>query len=82
MGIVRVFDPIALKRAQIVGIPQFATEFLEQLPIPLLTLASQFLLQETLEVDQNPVRVEQGIVDIDQKDDVTVCREVTHEKYV
>ena len=82
MGIVRVFDPIALKRAQIVGIPQFITEFLEQLPIPLLTLAPQFLLQVAPEVDQNPVRVEQGVVDIDQKDDVMLGREVTHEKYV
>ena len=70
MGIARVFDPVALQRAQIVGIAQLGSQLFEYGPIALLPLMADLQLQVTFQIRRHPIVVEQGVIDIKQKDDV------------
>ncbi|NNG47860.1 MAG: hypothetical protein HKM86_12225 [Deltaproteobacteria bacterium] len=67
MGVSRVFDPVALEGAQVVGVAQLHAELLEDCPVPLLALVADLLCEVTLEIAGYPVIVQQRIVHIEKK---------------
>jgi hypothetical protein len=69
-GITGVFDAVALERAEIVGVAELGAELFEDFPVALLTLRADLLFQMVLEVVRNAVIVEQGVVDVEEEDEV------------
>src|SRR5262245_8677606 len=67
MNILRVLDPIALQRAEIITVAQFAKQLLEDGPIPLAASNSELTIEVAFDVVLNAVVVEQRIVHVDQK---------------
>ena len=69
MRIAWVFSPIALQRAEIVGIAELLADILEMRPVELAGLA-EIARQLGSEVVGDAIVVEQRVVDIQKKDDV------------
>ena len=69
--IVRLFEPQALERAEIVGVANRAPLLLEDLPVARARAIAMRGLQPFSKVVLNPVVVEERIVDVEQKDRVS-----------
>jgi hypothetical protein len=67
--IMRIFTSVALERAQVVGIAEFSAKLLEEDPVFLSAIRANFAFEMTLEIDNDPIVVEQRIVDIKQEND-------------
>ena len=70
MHVLRVFDTVPLQCTEIVSIPQFDKQVLENCPVPIATGGTVLALEVGLDVSLDVVVVEQRIVDIDQEDDL------------
>ena len=70
MHVLRVFDTVPLQRAEIVSIPQFLEQLLENCPVPITRGGTLLALKIGLDVGLDAVVVEKRIVDIDQEDDL------------
>ena len=64
-----MLHPIALQRAQVVGVAQLAPQLFENRPVPLLPLASDLALEVAPEIGRDVIVVDQRVVDVDQEDD-------------
>ena len=62
-----VLDPVALQRAEIVGVAELGPERFEDRPVALLTLDADLLRQVSLEIRGNAIVVEQRVVDVNQE---------------
>ena len=71
--IVRVFEPQALQRAEIVHIAQFVPQLVHDLPITRANTIAMRGSQPFPEVIPKSVVVEERIVDVEQKDGVSGC---------
>ena len=60
--------PVLLERAEVVGVPEFVAQLLEDGPVPLLRIVPDRLVQVAPQVGDDSVVVEQGVVDIEQED--------------
>ena len=65
----RVLDPVALQRAEVIAVAQLRKQLLEDRPVPLPAGDSELTVEVLLKVVLDAVVVEQGVVHIDQKDD-------------
>src|SRR5262249_43531817 len=70
VGIARGLDAVALKDAQVVGVAKLGAERLEDPPVALGALLAALALELALEIGGDAVVVEQGVVDVDEEDDV------------
>src|ERR1700758_2501690 len=70
MHVLRVFDTVSLQSTEIVPIPQFSEQVLENCPVPIATGGTVPALEVGLDVGLDVVVVEKRIVDIDQEDDL------------
>jgi hypothetical protein len=62
-----VLHPVALECPEVVGVAQLGTERLEDRPVPLLTIRSDFVGEVALEIGRDSVVVEQRVVDVEQE---------------
>ena len=63
-------EPIALECAKIIGVPKLASQLLEDLPVSVVSGRTIFLLEVLPQMVLHTIIVEQGIVDIEQEDDL------------
>lgn len=68
MGIARIFETISLERAKIIRITQLAPQLLKKCPVALLALPPDLTLQMPHQIGHNMVIIEQGVINIKQKD--------------
>jgi hypothetical protein len=68
-GIARVFQTIALESAKIIRIAQLSADLLKEVPVMLLALRANLLLQMALEIGGDMVIIEQRIVDVKEEND-------------
>jgi hypothetical protein len=68
----RILHPIALQRAEVVGIAELRPEPLEDRPVALLALRPDLAGEEALQVGGDAVVVEERVVDVDQEYDRTL----------
>ena len=68
MHVLRVFDTVPLQCTEIVSIPQFDKQVVENCPVPVATGGTVLALEVGLDVSLDVVVVEKRIVDVDQKD--------------
>jgi hypothetical protein len=67
---VQVFDAIALQRAEIIGIAEFAAEILEQRPIAVMRIAAVLAPEIIGEIAGDAIVVDEGVVDVEQEGNV------------
>src|SRR5947209_4240814 len=65
-----VLHPAALQCAKVIGIAKFAAQLLKDLPIPLLQLMPDLLLQVAAEIICDPIIVQQRVVHVEEKDEI------------
>ena len=65
-----MLDAVPLQRAEIVGVPEFAPQLLEDLPVAPVALGSERLDQVTAQIVDDRVVVEQRVVDVEEKDGI------------
>ena len=65
-----MLHPIALQRAQVVGVPELTPQFFEHGPVSLLPLAADRALEVALEIRGDVIVVDQRVVHVDQEDDL------------
>src|SRR5215472_11753617 len=65
--IARILDAVALEGAEIIRVAEFLAELLEQHPVALLPLSAKGPSQVFAQVGGDTVVVEQGVVDVEQK---------------
>jgi hypothetical protein len=65
-----VFDTVPLQCTEIVSIPQFDKQVVENYPVPVATGGTVLALEVDLDVSLDVVVVEKCIVDVDQKDNL------------
>src|SRR5262252_3749284 len=70
MHVLRVFDTVSLQSTEIVPIPQFSEEVLENCPVPIATGGTVPALEVGLDVSLDVVVVEKCVIDIDQEHDL------------
>jgi hypothetical protein len=70
MHVLRVFDTVPLQCTEIVSIPQFDKQVVENCPVPVATGGTVLALEVGLDVSLDVVVVEKRIVDVDQKDNL------------
>jgi hypothetical protein len=68
LWISRVFDPVSLQSAEIVGIAKLIPQLLKDRPVALLPLLADFFLEMPLEIGSYTIIVEQRVVDIKKRD--------------
>jgi len=61
---------VALERAEIICVAEFGADFFKKIPVVLLALRANLLLQMMLEVGSDTVVIEERIVHVEQKDDI------------
>ena len=76
VGIARVLDPVALQRAQVVGVAELGAQRLEDRPVALLQHGPDRAREVTLEIGGDPIVVEQRVVDVEQEHDPISIRHV------
>src|SRR5512146_999486 len=69
MGITRMCDAIALECTKVIGIAQLRSQLLEDGPIELFTLVTDFLLEMLFQISRDPIIVQECVVDIEQEND-------------
>jgi hypothetical protein len=69
VGLVGVFDAVALQCSQVVPVAQFGHQLFQDRPVALPGRGPVLALQVSLNVVLNTVVFEQGIIHIDQEDD-------------
>ena len=67
--IARVLDPVLLQRSEVVGVTKCGAQLFEDRPVTLLALMPHFALKMLHQICHNPVIIEQGIVDVEEKND-------------
>ena len=70
MRIARTLDAVPLQRAQIIGIPEFAPQLFEDLPVTTLALLAECGDQMTAKILDDRVVVQQCVVDVQEEDSV------------
>ena len=65
--VVQLLQPVALERAEIVGIAEFAAQLLENLPVPVARGRPMLDAQMNVEVGLHAIVVEQRVVDVEQE---------------
>src|SRR5215472_5719621 len=73
-GVAGILNSILLQSAQIVGVAELRPQLLEDVPIALLPLWSDLLLQVPLKVGGDAVVVEERVVHVEQEDQAVVGR--------
>ncbi len=66
MRIVRIFQAIALQRAQIVGVTELVPDRFERSPIMLGLFGAHFHFEMTPQVGRHPVVIEQRVIDVEK----------------
>ena len=64
----RVREPEALERAEVVRVAELLAQPLELVPVPLLPLGAEVLRQVRAQVGGDGVVVEQRVVDVEEED--------------
>src|SRR5215472_10547519 len=67
MDVPRVFDPVALQRAEIVAIAQFVEQLLEDCPISVAAGSPELALEVAPQIGLDVVVVDQCVVDVDEE---------------
>ena len=67
--ITRVLDAVSLQGAEVIGIAEFHAQPFKDSPVTALSLGPECLCEMPLQVGDDPIVVEQGVVDIQQEDD-------------
>ncbi len=70
LGDIQVFESVLLQRAQIIHIPQAAADLFQDLGVPVAAGRSVFCGDVVHQIADEPVVVEQRVVDIDQEHNV------------
>src|ERR1700739_1390517 len=70
MHVLRVFDTVSLQCTEIVSIPQFDKQVVENCPVPVAAGGTVLALGMGLDVSLDVVVVEKRIIDVDQKDNL------------
>ena len=66
LRVARVFDAVALERAEVVGVPLLAEQLFENLPVAPLAFGAEHLDELAAEIRDDRVVVEQRVVDVDR----------------
>src|SRR5262249_20770012 len=66
--VVRVGEPEALERSEVVGIAELGAQALELVPVALLPLGAELSGEVIAQVGRDPVVVEQRVVDVEEED--------------
>src|SRR5207253_322771 len=69
MGIPRVLDPVALQRAQVVGVAELGAEVLEDGPVACFGLGTDLAPEIAPQVRGDAVVVDERVVDVEEEDD-------------
>src|SRR6267154_3921066 len=77
-GVPRIFYAIALQRSQIVRIPEFGAQLLEDFPVALRTGRAYFAGEVLLEIVGDLVVIEERIVYVKKEDDFRIDRHRVH----
>src|SRR6516164_11052951 len=67
----RMFVPISLQSAEVIRIPQFAPQFLENAPISLRSLRSDLICEMALQICCDSVVIKQRVVYVEQEHDAS-----------
>jgi hypothetical protein len=67
--IVRVFQPILLQGTEVIRVPDLRTELVENVPVPLLPFWADLPLEMAHHVADDPIVIEQRVIDVEQKND-------------
>ena len=62
-----MLDPVALQGAEVIAVAKFGEQFLKDRPVALAAARLRITVEVALEVVLDAVVVEQGVIDIDQK---------------
>jgi hypothetical protein len=73
LRVIEVLQPVALQGPEVIGVPELRSQPLEQRPVTVAAGAAKLTLQVFAQVPLNGVVVDQGVVDIEQKDDFRIC---------
>ena len=71
--VARVLDPVALQRAEVVGVAELLAQLLEDLPVALLPLVADLALEVAPHVGDDVVVVDQRVVDVEERDDTAAA---------
>ena len=66
---VGMVDPISLQSAEIIGIPEFCAQLLENSPVLPLRRASDVTFEMPPKIGRHSIVIEQRIIDVEEKDD-------------
>jgi hypothetical protein len=67
----RALDAVALEGAEVIDVPELATQAFEDFEISLLSFGAERSIEVSLEIGDDMVVVEKGIVDVEEEDDAT-----------
>ena len=68
-GIAGILQAIALQGAEIIGVAKFGAQLLKNIPVNLLALRTDLLLEVALEISGDAIVIEQGVVDVEEEDE-------------
>ena len=66
--IVRIFEPVFLKRAEVIGIAEVLALLLENAPVGLRATRANLPFQKGMDIAGDAVVVEQGVIDVEKED--------------
>ena len=69
--------PVALESAEVIGVTELAAQALEEVPVVLLTIMSDLAVEVPHEISSDPVVVEQGVIDVEEKYCSVLCHTVS-----
>src|SRR5271165_1631469 len=69
MWVARIFQPVTLQRAQVVGVAEFIANLLEELPVAFRVLGTYCSFQMLAEIRGDLVVKQQRVIDVKQEDD-------------
>ena len=63
-------DPVALQRAQVVGVSEFAPQLFKNLPVPVAGGDPICPFEVLAQMDLHAIVVDERVVDVEQEDDI------------